>query len=75
MGGADFEQADGCEVEDPLTGQRYLMYRLPIGVWPAAPSVVYECPSCRARFSPPDWSGHRPKCKGEKKGKHRRRCD
>ena len=75
MGSAEIEQSEPCEVEDPQTGQRYLMYRLPIGAWPIAPRVVYECPSCLARVSPSDWSGHRPKCKGETRRKRRRRGD
>ncbi|HEY5411498.1 MAG TPA: hypothetical protein VIJ94_12310 [Caulobacteraceae bacterium] len=73
MGGTESEQSEPCEVEDPQTGQRYLMYRLRIGAWPGSPLVVYECPSCRARCSPDDWSGACRSCKGETRGKRRRR--
>ncbi len=62
------------EVEDPDTGQRYLMYRLPIGSWPTAPLFVYECQVCRGRFEPAEWGRGCPGCAGEKKkGKRRRK--
>ena len=61
------------EVEDPDTGQRYLMYRLPLGAWPGAPRFVYECPTCHGRFEPAQWCGGCPDCTGPKKKRKRRR--
>jgi hypothetical protein len=63
------------EVEDPNTGERYLMYSLPIG-WPGAPRIVYECPTCHGRFPPDAWSAGCPGCAeaalGGKKKKHKK---
>ena len=75
MSGApsDHSASEPSEVEDPDSGQRYLMYRLPIAAWPSAPHVVYECPTCRGRFEPSDWSGSCPGCAGHKKRKGRRK--
>ncbi len=73
MSGSDSEHDDEPRVvEDPNTGQRYLMYALPVGTWPASPRVVYECSSCRGRFAPADWSHGCPDCSGGK-GKRRRK--
>lgn len=50
------------EFEDPNTGERYLMYALPVGSWPGNPTIVYECPTCHGRFPPADWSRGCPGC-------------
>ncbi len=60
------------EVEDTKSGQRYLMYRLPIAAWPFAPHVVYECPTCRGCYEPSNWSGDCPGCAGHNTSKRRR---
>ncbi len=60
-------------VEDPQTGERYLMYALPIGVWPAAPRVVYECSVCKCRSKPADWSNGCPDCSGHKSKRRRKK--
>ena len=70
------------EVVDPNTGQRYLMYSLPAGGWPNSPLIVYECPTCKGRFPPIEWTSGCPGCakaaaeaahgdKGKKKHKKR----
>ena len=59
-------------VEDAETGERYLMYALPIGAWPASPRVVYECSKCGGRFSPAEWSGDCPDCSGRKRKRRRK---
>lgn len=51
-----------CEVEDPESGQRYLMYRLP--AWPPAPRIIYECSSCHGRCEASSWNGGCPRCGG-----------
>jgi hypothetical protein len=50
------------EVVDPNTGQRYLMYTLPTGSWPTQPQIVYECPTCKGRFPPIEWTRGCPGC-------------
>ena len=50
------------EVQDPNTGERYLMYSLPVGSWPNAPLIVYECPTCKGRFPPVEWTRGCPGC-------------
>ncbi len=74
--------SEATEVEDPNTGQRYWMYSLPITGWPGAPRIVYECPTCKGRFSPEDWTRGCPGCAktaaearkdGERKDKRRKR--
>ncbi len=69
---SDHSASDPSEVEDANSGQRYLMYRLPIAAWPSPPKLVYECSSCRDRFDPSEWSGGCPGCAGQKPSKHRR---
>ncbi len=73
MSGSDAEHDEPREVEDPQTGQRYLMFNLPISVWPGPTYVVYECPTCRGRYPPPEWSHGCPGCYGDRKGKRRRK--
>ncbi len=73
MSGSRSEQTGPIEVEDTETGQRYLMYSLPVGVWPAAPRVVYECATCKKRFAPEQWSGGCPGCAKPKKRRKRRK--
>ena len=70
------DEPEACEVEDPETGQRYLMYRLPVGFWPPAPRLVYECPSCRDRFDPSAWTGACPRCveTGKRRKRRKKRC-
>ena len=73
MGGPHSEHDDAavCEVEDPATGQRYLMYPLNIAAWPTPPRLVYECPDCRGHVEPERWAGCCPQCGG--RGKEKRR--
>ncbi len=58
------------EVEDPKTGERYLMYPVP---WPDAVVFVYQCPTCHGSFPTHQWTSGCPGCCGhKKKGKKRR---
>ena len=70
---SEHDAPEVCEVEDPNSGQRYLMYRLPIAAWPCAPRIVYECQSCRGRFDASQWTGGCPDCGGHGKRKRRRK--
>lgn len=54
--------SEATEVEDPNTGERYMMYALPVGGWPGAPRIVYECPVCHGRFPPDEWTRGCPGC-------------
>ena len=77
MSGADsgHDPSEPCLVEDPDTGDRYLMYPLRISAWPGAPRIVYECPTCQGRWPAADWSHGCPGCHGGKGKRKKRRKD
>lgn len=73
LGHSDHDDWEPTEVEDPDSGQRYLMYNLPLSAWPGSPRFVYECPTCHGRFEPAQWCGGCPDCTGAKKRKKKRK--
>jgi hypothetical protein len=75
MSGSDDgrKEPEPLEVEDPRTGERYLMYPLKVA-WPSAVLYVYECQTCQGRYPPQEWSAGCPGCCGyERKHKRKRR--
>jgi hypothetical protein len=72
---AGHKEPEPLLVEDPKTGDRFLMYPLRLAAWPCAPRYVYECPTCCERFPPEEWAGCCPGCSGRGRRKKRRRRD
>jgi len=72
-GHSDHDDSEPTVVEDPDSGQRYLMFRLPIAAWPGSGCFVYECQTCQGRFDPAKWGQACPTCSGEKSSKKKRK--
>jgi hypothetical protein len=72
LGRSEHDDWGPCEVEDVNSGQRYLMYPLPVA-WPGAGCFLYECQSCQGRFEPAEWRGGCPTCTGRKTRRRKRR--